>query len=114
MQNPASCPGPLSRRNFLKIGGLTLGGLGAAGIVPWTVKATQANDRTPDTSVILIWLPGGPPHMEMYDMKPNAPEEYRGAFQPIRTNVPGIDVSEHLPMHARVADKFSIIRSVAH
>ncbi len=108
------CGGPLSRRNFLKIGGLSLGGLGAAGIVPWKVHATEPGDRTPDTSVILIWLPGGPPHMEMYDMKPNAPVEYRGDFRPVRTNVPGIDVCEHLPLHTRIADKFTIIRSIAH
>src|SRR5262249_39817037 len=55
-----------------------------------------------------------PPHMETYDMKPDAPAEYRGAFRPIRTVVPGLDVSEYLPMHARVADKFSLIRSIAH
>src|SRR5215475_10283261 len=93
-----SCPGPFSRRNFLKIGALTLGGLGPAGIVPWKVQAADPADRTPDTAVILIWLPGGPPHMEMYDMKPDAPAEYRGDFKPIRTNVPGIEVCEHLPL----------------
>src|SRR5437763_8824256 len=68
----------------------------------------------PDTSVILLWLPGGPPHMETYDMKPDAPEEYRGNFKPIRTNVPGIDVCELLPRHARIADRFTLIRSIAH
>src|SRR5262249_19603257 len=51
---------------------------------------------------------------ETYDMKPAAPEEYRGAFRPIKTNVSGIDVCEHMPMHARIADKYSIIRSIAH
>src|SRR5262249_34949906 len=107
------CSGPQSRRDFLKFGALTLGGLSAAGIVPWKLAADEPG-RISDTAVIFIWLPGGPPHMEMYDMKPNAPEEYRGAFSPIRTNVPGIDVCEHLPMHARIADKFTIIRSIAH
>jgi hypothetical protein len=68
----------------------------------------------PDTSVIFIWLPGGPPHMETYDMKPDAPADYRGEFGPIRTVVPGMDVCEHLPLHARVAEKFSLIRSIAH
>jgi len=105
------CSGPQSRRDFLKLGALTLGGLGAAGIVPWKLQAAES---TPDTSVIFIWLPGGPPHMEMYDMKPDAPAEYRGDFRPVRTNVPGIDVCEHLPMHTRIADKFTIIRSIAH
>ena len=56
---------------------------------------------TPDTSLIFIWLPGGPPHMETYDMKPDAPSDYRGVFNPIRTNVDGLDVCELLPLHAR-------------
>lgn len=112
MQPTRQCSGPLSRRNFLKLGALTLGGLGAAGIVPWKLQASEPG--TPDTAVILIWLPGGPPHMEMYDMKPDAPAEFRGAFQPVRTNVVGMDVCEHLPMHARIADKYTIIRSIAH
>src|SRR5438874_1332600 len=105
------CPGPLSRRHFLKVGSLALGGFGVSGLLPWRLEARDGG-RTPDTSVILVWLPGGPPHMETYDMKPDAPAEYRGAFRPIRTVVPGLDVCEHLPLHARVADKFSIIRSI--
>jgi hypothetical protein len=68
----------------------------------------------PETSLIFIWLPGGPPHMEMYDMKPNAPAEYRGEFHPIPTNVPGLDVCELMPLHARCADKYNIVRSIAH
>src|ERR1700704_1567944 len=107
------CPGPQSRRDFLKFGALALGGLGAAGIVPWKLQATERGEHTSDTAVIFIWLPGGPPHMEMYDMKPNAPAEYRGDFRPIRTNVPGIDICEHLPMHTRIADKYTIIRPTA-
>ena len=101
---PTSCPGPQSRRDFLKFGALALGGLGSAGIVPWKLQPTirAAHEVSgPDTAVIFIWLPGGPPHMEMYDMKPDAPAEYRGDFRPIRTNVPGIDVCEHLPLHAQ-------------
>jgi hypothetical protein len=108
------CPGPLSRRQFLKIGALALGGVGLGGLLPLRLRAGGAGPSGPDTSVILIWLPGGPPHMETFDMKPGAPAEYRGAFRPIRTNVPGIDVCEHLPWHARVADKFTLIRSIAH
>jgi hypothetical protein len=92
---------------------LTLGGLGARGILPWKLHAA-AGDSLPDTSVIFVWLPGGPPHMEMYDMKPDAPAEYRGDFRPVATNVPGIQVCEHLPLHTRVADKFAVIRSIAH
>ncbi len=74
----------------------------------------QAKSGPLDTAVILIWLPGGPPHMETYDMKPNAPSDYRGEFRPIRTNVEGIDVCELLPMHAKIADQFTLVRSVAH
>ncbi len=112
-QTPISCPGPVSRRHFLKIGALTLGSLGVQGITPWQLQATERNS-TPDTAVILVWLPGGPPHMETYDMKPDAPIEYRGDFRPIQTNVTGIQVCEHLPLHARVADKFALIRSISH
>lgn len=112
MKPAVTCAGPVSRRNFLKIGALTLGGLGAHGIVPWKLQAAQGAES--DTSVILVWLPGGPPHMETYDMKPDAPAEYRGDFRPVQTNVPGINVCEHLPMHTRVADRFTLIRSIAH
>ncbi len=113
MEKGLKCPGPVSRREFLRIGGLTLGGLGASGIVPWKLQASNGREVS-DTSVILVWLPGGPPHMETYDMKPDAPEEYRGDFRPIQSNVPGIQVCEHLPLHARVADKFALIRSISH
>ena len=108
------CSGPLSRRRFLKIGSLALGGVGLGGLLPLQLQAKDAASAGPDTSVILLWLPGGPPHMETYDMKPVAPEEYRGDFKPIHTNVPGIDVCELLPRHARIADRFTLIRSIAH
>jgi hypothetical protein len=67
-----------------------------------------------ETSVIFVWLPGGPPHMDMYDMKPGATSDYRGAFRPIRTSVPGIELCELMPRHAAIADKFAIVRSVSH
>jgi hypothetical protein len=107
------CPGPLPRREFLRIGSLALGGIGLGGIVPWQLRA-ETGAKALDTSVILLWLPGGPPHMETYDMKPDAPSEYRGAFRPIKTNVPGIDVCELLPRHAKIAHRFSLIRSIHH
>lgn len=114
MPGPARyCSGPHSRRQFLKIGALTLAGVGMRGLLPLRLEAKETG-KAPDTSVILIWLPGGPPHMETYDMKPDAPAEYRGEFKPIKTNVPGIDVCELLPLHARIADKFTLIRSIAH
>ena len=115
MHQPArSCRGPLTRRGFLKLGSLALGAFSSSHVLPWKLQAATTATTAADPSVIFIWLPGGPPHMETYDMKPDAPAEYRGDFRPIRTNVPGIDVCEYLPMHARVADKFTIIRSIAH
>jgi hypothetical protein len=116
------CPGPLSRRTALQIGGAgALGiGLGLSDLARLRAAsaAEAAVDGAPvpaqDTSVIFVWLPGGPPHMEMYDLKPDAPAEYRGEFRPIATNVPGVDVCELLPLHARAADKYTLVRSVAH
>jgi hypothetical protein len=107
------CTGPLSRRHFLRIGALALGGVGLRGLLPLQLQASEKGPM-PDTSVILIWLPGGPPHLDTYDLKPEAPVEYRGEFRPIKTNVPGIEVCELLPMHAKIADKFALIRSIAH
>ena len=97
------------------MGTLGLAGLGLSDFLRLRASAaTQAAVATPDTSVILVWLPGGPPHMEMYDMKPDAPVEYRGIFLPVKTNVNGIEVCEHLPLHTKCADKYNIIRSVSH
>src|SRR5262252_4532694 len=109
-----SCPGPLSRRDFLRLGAISLGGLGIGNLLGLRAAAREAGRSTPDTAVILLWLPGGPPHMETYDMKPDAPAEYRGDFRPIRTVVPGLDVCEYLPLHAKIAHKFSLVRSIAH
>jgi hypothetical protein len=108
------CAGPLTRRQFLKIGSFSLGAVGANGLCPMRLVAQATGKPVTDTSVILIWLPGGPPHMETYDLKPDAPVEYRGDFRPIRTNVPGIDICEFLPLHAKIADKYALIRSIAH
>jgi len=77
-------------------------------------EMTPGRPRRDDTAVIFLWMPGGFPHLETYDMKPDAPTEYRGDFKPIKTNVPGIEVTELFPQHARVADRFSLIRSIAH
>ncbi|MDX1927028.1 MAG: DUF1501 domain-containing protein [Pirellulaceae bacterium] len=108
------CVGPIPRRSFLEFGGLSVLGLGMADFLRAQELAKSAGGRLKDKAVIFIWLPGGPPHMETYDMKPEAPREYRGIFQPIHTNVSGIDVCELLPMHAKCADKFTLIRSVHH
>lgn len=91
---------------FLGFGGLTLGQAAR-------LQAASGTTAT-DTSVILLFLHGGPSHLETYDMKPLANTDIRGPFEPIPTNVPGIDVCEHLPKHAKIADKFSLIRSCTH
>lgn len=107
------CPGPVSRRNFLEFGAASAWGLGLADLLRARESAGADSSRQ-DTSVIFVWLPGGPPHMETYDMKPGAPSDYRGEFSPIPSTVPGLDVCELLPQHAQVADKFSVIRSIHH
>jgi hypothetical protein len=108
------CPGPPSRREFLRLGLAALGGIGLGQITALRAAAGRAGKTVPDTSVIFVWLPGGPPHLDTYDPKPDAPAEYRGEFRPIHTNISGIDICEHLPLHAKVADKFALIRSIAH
>ena len=104
----------MKRRTILELGGLSVLGLSMSDYLAYKAQAAAKGDDLSDTSVIFVWLPGGPPHMETYDMKPNAPVEYRGEFDPIQTNVPGIEVGELLPMHANVADKFTLIRSIHH
>jgi Protein of unknown function (DUF1501) len=103
------CDG-LSRRDFLTIGGTLLGGSLA---LP-NLLAAEAKSRTRSShrSVINIYLPGGPPHIDMWDMKPDAPKEFRGEFNPIKTNVTGIEICEHFPLIAKMMDKFAIIRSL--
>ncbi len=108
------CPGP-SRRDLLRVG--TLGALGLT-LPDWLrAKALARSQEIPgpkDLSVILVWLDGGPPQHETYDPKPMAPSEYRGPLQAIDTAVPGIQVSEMLPYHARLMDRMSVIRSMHH
>ena len=114
-EKPTSlCPGPLNRRSFLQVGGATAGHLGLGSLLKARELSTPKGESQKDTAVIFVWLPGGPPHMETYDMKPDAPSTHRGDFKPIRTNVPGIEVCELLPLHAKIADKFTLVRSVYH
>ena len=101
MKVPNFCPGPQSRRNFMKLGLSGLGSLMLGNLDSVRANTKSAGKAFPDTQVIFIWLPGGPPHMETYDMKPDAPIEYRGDFKPIHTTVPGMDVCELLPLHAK-------------
>jgi uncharacterized protein (DUF1501 family) len=109
------CDG-VSRRSFLKLGVAGMASVGLSQILrARAASAEQAGLKTQkNTSVIMLWLDGGPGHMDTYDMKPLAPAEFRGIWNPIKTNVPGIEISELFPLQAKVADKFSIVRSLHH
>lgn len=107
------CNGPLDRRTWLKLGGLSLGTL-CTGPAPNLARLLAAPAPSRDFSVILFWAHGGASHHETFDLKPSAPAEIRGEFRPIRTNVPGIDICEHLPRLARLADKYTLLRSLYH
>ena len=108
------CAGPISRRNFLELGTAAGMGLGLTDLLRARAAQAGSEDQSEETAVIFVWLPGGPPHMETYDLKPDAPSDYRGEFAPIATTVPGLDVCELLPLHAKVADRFNLIRSIHH
>ena len=102
------CDG-MSRRSWLQIGGLAMGGLA----LPEILRGEAENGvRNPAKGIIMVLLPGGPSHLDMYDLKPGAPAEIRGEFQPIATNVPGIDLCELMPRLAGMADKLTLIRSL--
>ena len=105
------CRGPISRREFLRVGSLVLGGLGLGDVL--SLRASAGTSNT-DTAVILCWLNGGPTQFETYDPKPDAPSEIRSVFPPIATNVPGIEICSLFPKKAKLADKFALIRSLHH
>ncbi len=103
------CDG-VSRRNFLRIGALGMGGL----TLPQLLKAEAASGLSSGRkAVIMIYLPGGPPHQDTFDLKLDAPSEIRGEFKAIPTNVPGTQICEYLPRMARMADQYTIIRSIS-
>lgn len=108
------CPGTLHRRAFLHAGA-GIGGLALSDLLRANAMASSIDQKPrSDKSMIVLWLWGGPSHLETFDLKPDAPSEYRGEFKPIKTNVPGIEITEHLPLIAGMADKFSLIRSLSH
>ena len=111
----ACCDG-LSRRGFLNAGALAFGGLTLGSYLQRQAAAAEAGGKTAskDLSVILLWQGGGPSHLDMWDMKPNAPSEFRGTFNPIKTVMPGYQVCEHMPRIAKIVDKLAIIRSTTH
>jgi len=108
--NPSGrfCDG-ISRRDFIRIGGLVMGGIG----LPQILRAeAQSGVRKSPKAIIMIYLAGAPPHQDIFDLKMDAPLEYRGPYRPISTNVPGIQISEHMPRCARIMDKLTPIRSL--
>jgi hypothetical protein len=101
------CDG-VTRRDFLTIGGSLLGGLS----LPKLLAAETPTRGLSHRAIINVFLPGGPPHQDMWDLKPDAPPEVRGEFNPIQTNVPGIQIGEHFPQIAGMMDRFIVIRSI--
>jgi len=102
------CDG-VSRRGFLKVGGMALGGLSLGQLLELEAAAGTGSSHK---ALINIYLPGGPSHIDLWDLKPDAPSEIRGEFRPIKTNVPGMEICELFPKLAKIADKFSIVRSI--
>ena len=107
-QSSKFCDG-FSRRNFLKIGSLALGGMALPELLQAEAKSGTGRSHK---AIIMIYLPGGPPHQDTFDLKLDAPSEIRGEFKPIKTNVAGIEICEHLPLMAKMADKLAFLRSV--
>jgi hypothetical protein len=107
--------GAATRRGFLKVGCLGLAGLTLSDLLRARASAQARGQEPPsEKSVILVWLDGGPPQHETYDPKPAAPAEFRGPLKAIPTALPGVQVSELLPRHARLLDRMAIIRSMYH
>jgi hypothetical protein len=100
------CDG-VTRRNFLRIGAFGAG-LSLAGLL----RARAASGSAAGKSAIMIYLPGGPSHLDMYDLKPDAPREFRGEFNPIATSVPGVQICEYFPLQARMWDRLAVVRSL--
>src|SRR5258708_18516256 len=113
MPGDASAPARMPRRAFLRLGMGGFGSLTLPALFHSRVAAgpTAARERT---ALIVVWLQGGASHLETYDPKPDAPSEIRGPFGSIATRAEGVRISELLPLHAQVADKFAILRSLAH
>ena len=105
----------MHRRTYLQLG---LAGLAGGSFLDLLAlrqsSASEGTNTKPKSNCILIWMDGGPTHLETFDLKPEAPAEIRGEFRPIETNVSGMRICEYMPKLAKIADKYSIIRSVCH
>ncbi len=108
-----TCDG-VSRRQVLRVGVLGMAGLALPDLFRLRARAASAGQPVQNTAVIQIFLGGGPSHIDTYDLKPDAPKEFRGVFSPIETNVNGINISELMPAQARVMDRMAIVRSLHH
>ncbi len=102
----------MNRRDFLQVGAVGVGGFSLADYLRASAAGQVRESRA--TSAIFVFLGGGPSHMDTFDLKPDAAADVRGEFNPIDTNVPGVRISEHLPLLARCADKYAILRGVSH
>jgi hypothetical protein len=105
-----NCEGT-NRREFIRIGSLGLAGLTLPTLLQANAASAKKKEPVDNLSVIFMWMQGGPSHIDTFDPKPNAPSDIRGEFSVIPTNIPGVQISEHLPMMAKNLDKYSIIRS---
>src|SRR5438874_1588825 len=103
---------PIDRRTFLVAGGLGFFGVNLATTAAYQTQTPPTGQRARARSTILIWLSGGASHIDLWDMKPDAPEDYRGPFRPVATSAPGITLCEHLPHLARQAHHLAIVRSL--
>src|SRR3954453_12466739 len=105
-----------TRREFLKLGGLAMGGLSLPELLQAEARgASPTRSRiggTSHKSVIMIYLTGGPPHQDTFDLKPDAPDGIRGEYRPIATRLPGVHICEHLPRIAGLMDRVAVIRSI--
>jgi hypothetical protein len=108
-----ACDGT-TRRDFLKVGALGMGGLALSDMLRARAAASAAGHPTRNTSVVWLWLGGGPTHVETFDPKMTAPVEFRSTVGAVQTNVPGIELGGVFPRMARVADKMAFVRSFAH
>lgn len=111
----AASSAALKRREFLRVGLSGFATLSLPELLQLRARAAAGGGAKRERrAVILVWLRGGASHLETYDPKPDAPNEFRGPFNPISTNVPGMQICELLPRHARIADKFTLVRSLSH
>ena len=110
---PLLCSGPLDRRGFMSLGLTGFASLSWPGLLKLRAEIAAKPSRE-RTAVILVWLRGGCSHLDTYDPKPDIGSEYRGPFKTIKTKVPGMQLTELLPLQAKFADKFTLLRSMTH